>query len=55
MLFVDFGNWFVIGFDEVGNGSYFGLVIVCAVYVDKSMISKLKVLGVCDFKELIDL
>lgn len=50
----DFGNWSVIGSDEVGNGSYFGPVTVCAAYVDKSMISKLKSLGVRDSKELTD-
>ena len=50
----DFGNWSVIGSDEVGNGSYFGPVTVCAAYVDKSMISKLKALGVRDSKELTD-
>lgn len=50
----DFGNWSVIGSDEVGNGSYFGPVTVCSAYVDKSMISKLKALGVRDSKELTD-
>ena len=40
----------MIGSDEVGNGSYFGPVTVCAAYVDKSMISKLKALGVRDSK-----
>lgn len=44
----------MIGSDEVGNGSYFGPVTVCAAYVDKSMISKLKALGVRDSKELTD-
>ncbi|MGH2152816.1 DUF3378 domain-containing protein, partial [Enterococcus faecalis] len=42
----DFGNWSVIGSDEVGNVSYFGPVTVCAAYVEKSMINKLKALGV---------
>ncbi|MBL1229462.1 ribonuclease HIII [Enterococcus sp. BWB1-3] len=44
----------VIGSDEVGNGSYFGPVTVCAAYVEKNMISKLKALGVRDSKELTD-
>lgn len=43
-----------IGSDEVGNGSYFGPVTVCAAYVAKDMISKLQALGVRDSKELTD-
>lgn len=43
-----------IGSDEVGNGSYFGPVTVCAAYVEKAMIPKLKALGVRDSKELTD-
>lgn len=43
-----------IGSDEVGNGSYFGPVTVCAAYVEKDMISKLQALGVKDSKELTD-
>ncbi|MGC6767079.1 ribonuclease HIII [Enterococcus sp. LJL51] len=44
----------VIGSDEVGNGSYFGPVTVCAAYVAADMITKLKALGVRDSKELTD-
>ncbi|MGL4694778.1 ribonuclease HIII [Enterococcus larvae] len=43
-----------IGSDEVGNGSYFGPVTVCAAYVEKEMIPKLQALGVRDSKELTD-
>ncbi len=43
----------MIGSDEVGNGSYLS-VTVCAADVHKSMISKLKALGVRDSKELTD-
>lgn len=50
----DFATWSVIGSDEVGNGSYFGPVTVCAAYVDKSQINALKSLGVRDSKELND-
>ncbi|WYJ92410.1 ribonuclease HIII [Enterococcus sp. 9E7_DIV0242] len=43
-----------IGSDEVGNGSYFGPVTVCAAYVEKDMIPKLQAFGVRDSKELTD-
>ena len=43
-----------IGSDEVGNGSYFGPLIVCAVYADKDNLSSLKQLGVKDSKMLTD-
>lgn len=43
-----------IGSDEVGNGSYFGPLIVCAVYAGKDQLSSLKELGVKDSKMLTD-
>lgn len=49
-----FADWSVVGSDEVGNGSYFGPVVVCATYVDKKQIPLLKELGVRDSKELKD-
>lgn len=51
---VNFSQLSVLGSDEVGNGSYFGPVTVCAAYVDKDMVAKLKALGVRDSKELTD-
>ncbi|MEI5995385.1 ribonuclease HIII [Candidatus Enterococcus mansonii] len=50
----NFSQLSVLGSDEVGNGSYFGPVTVCAAYVDKAMVAKLKALGVKDSKELTD-
>lgn len=50
----NFSQLSVLGSDEVGNGSYFGPVTVCAAYVDKDMVAKLKALGVRDSKELTD-
>ncbi|MBF8808421.1 MAG: ribonuclease HIII [Enterococcus lacertideformus] len=44
----------VLGSDEVGNGSYFGPLTVCAAYVDKTKLDQLKRLGVRDSKELKD-
>ncbi|MBO0481564.1 ribonuclease HIII [Candidatus Enterococcus courvalinii] len=44
----------VLGSDEVGNGSYFGPVTVCAAYVDRKHLEILKNLGVRDSKELKD-
>lgn len=50
----NFSQLSVLGSDEVGNGSYFGPVTVCAAYVEKTMVAKLKALGVRDSKELTD-
>ncbi|GGC84954.1 ribonuclease HIII [Enterococcus wangshanyuanii] len=50
----NFSQLSVLGSDEVGNGSYFGPVTVCAAYVEKTMVAKLKALGVKDSKELTD-
>lgn len=50
----DFSSRSAVGSDEVGNGSYFGPVVVCASYVDKKQIPLLKELGVKDSKELSD-
>lgn len=44
----------VLGSDEVGNGSYFGPLTVCAAYVDQAKLKQLKQLGVRDSKELKD-
>lgn len=44
----------VLGSDEVGNGSYFGPLTVCAAYVDQTNLTKLRTLGVRDSKELKD-
>lgn len=44
----------IIGSDEVGNGSYFGPLVVCAVYADKSQLPSLQSLGVKDSKMLTD-
>lgn len=44
----------VIGSDEVGTGSYFGPLTVCAVYVAKDKIPLLTTLGVQDSKNLSD-
>lgn len=50
----DFAKWSIIGSDEVGTGSYFGPLTVCAAYVDKEQIPLLKELGVKDSKNLTD-
>lgn len=44
----------LIGSDEVGNGSYFGPLVVCAVYADKEHLAPLAKLGVKDSKMLTD-
>ncbi|MBO0460778.1 ribonuclease HIII [Enterococcus sp. DIV1298c] len=44
----------VLGSDEVGNGSYFGPLTVCAAYVDQTKLKELRTLGVKDSKELKD-
>lgn len=49
-----FENWTIIGSDEVGNGSYFGALTVCAVYLPKEQIPLIKELGVKDSKMLSD-
>lgn len=43
-----------IGSDEVGNGSYFGPLVVCAVYAEQGHLSRLKEMGVKDSKMLTD-
>ncbi|MDT2525057.1 ribonuclease HIII [Enterococcus raffinosus] len=50
----NFSSLSVLGSDEVGNGSYFGPLCVCAAYVDKEHLSPLKKLGVKDSKMLTD-
>lgn len=49
-----FSEWSVIGSDEVGNGSYFGPLTVCAVYASAEQLPLLKKLGVQDSKALTD-
>ncbi len=43
-----------IGSDEVGTGDFFGPICVCAAYVKKSDIKRLKELGIDDSKRLND-
>lgn len=43
-----------IGSDEVGTGDFFGPICVCAAYIRKSDIKRLKELGVDDSKRLND-
>lgn len=50
----DFQKLSVIGSDEVGNGSYFGPLSVCAAYAAKAVLPELKALGVKDSKLLTD-
>lgn len=49
-----FGQWSVIGSDEVGTGDFFGPITVVAAYVRKEDIPLLKELGVRDSKDLND-
>ena len=49
-----FANWPIIGSDEVGNGSYFGSLTVCSVYLSPSQFDLVKLLGVKDSKLLND-
>lgn len=49
-----FSEWSVIGSDEVGNGSYFGPLTVCAVYASADHLPLLKKMGVQDSKALTD-
>ncbi|MDO5457029.1 MAG: ribonuclease HIII [Atopococcus tabaci] len=49
-----FDQWSVLGSDEVGNGSYFGPLTVCAAYVSRKNLSLIKELGVRDSKSLSD-
>ncbi|MFV0557941.1 MAG: ribonuclease HIII [Enterococcus sp.] len=50
----DFAQKSIIGSDEVGNGSYFGPLVVCSVYAHSSQLKVLKQLGVKDSKLLTD-
>ena len=50
----DFAQWTIIGSDEVGNGSYFGALTVCAVYLDDALRQQIAMLGVKDSKLLND-
>lgn len=49
-----FSGLSVVGSDEVGNGSYFGSLIVCSVYAPKEQHAMLRDLGVRDSKNLTD-
>ena len=51
---VNYSELSVIGTDEVGTGDYFGPVVVCATYVSKENIQKLRLMGVKDSKMLTD-
>ncbi len=44
----------IIGSDEVGNGDYFGPIVVCSVYVGNRAVEILKALDVRDSKNLND-
>ncbi|WP_427814392.1 ribonuclease HIII [Enterococcus sp. 22-H-5-01] len=50
----NFASLAVLGSDEVGNGSYFGPLCVCAAFADKDHLAALKQLGVKDSKMLTD-
>lgn len=50
----NFSNWTIIGSDEVGNGSYFGALTVCSVYLSPDQFELVKLLGVKDSKLLKD-
>ncbi|BCA86239.1 ribonuclease HIII [Enterococcus saigonensis] len=50
----DFAQKSIIGSDEVGNGSYFGPLVVCAVYAANENLPYLKKIGVKDSKMLTD-
>lgn len=50
----NFANWTIMGSDEVGNGSYFGALTVCAVYLDTKLQQLVQRLGIKDSKELSD-
>ena len=50
----DFSSLNIIGSDEVGNGSYFGPLVVVATYVSKEQLPFLKQLHVRDSKTMSD-
>lgn len=50
----NFDQWTIIGSDEVGNGSYFGALTVCSVYLSKEQFDLVKLYGVKDSKLLSD-
>ncbi|MFC4771822.1 ribonuclease HIII [Enterococcus hermanniensis] len=50
----NFASLAVLGSDEVGNGSYFGPLCVCAAFADKDHLATLKQLGIKDSKMLTD-
>ncbi|MBK0347041.1 ribonuclease HIII [Aerococcaceae bacterium zg-ZJ1578] len=50
----NFSQWTIIGSDEVGNGSYFGALTVCAVYLPQDKQALMTELGVKDSKQLSD-
>lgn len=43
-----------IGSDEVGTGSYFGPVVVCACFIDQSIINEINTFNIRDSKKLSD-
>lgn len=50
----NFASWTIIGSDEVGNGSYFGPLVVCALYLPKEKQDLARELGARDSKALSD-
>ncbi|XJS11471.1 ribonuclease HIII [Aerococcaceae bacterium WGS1372] len=51
---INFDQWTIIGSDEVGNGSYFGALTVCSVYLSPDQFELVKLYGVKDSKLLSD-
>lgn len=49
-----FDQWTIIGSDEVGNGSYFGALTVCSVYLSPDQFELVQLYGVKDSKLLSD-
>lgn len=49
-----FLNESTIGSDEVGTGDFYGPVVVCAAFVERSQIDQIRALGVADSKKLND-
>lgn len=52
--YINYSNLSIIGSDEVGNGDYFGPIVVCATFVATDKIEQLRHLGVKDSKLLTD-
>lgn len=50
----NFNSFSTIGSDEVGTGDFFGPITVCAAYIDKNNLDKVRQLGLQDSKALTD-